>query len=218
MPPAVPPPAPRRAALRPAAARWPWRRTAAPWPSSADGDLTLGAVAFCAVVDRLRGADRRRGRNLRRRRGRPAARARARPPTTQPGRSTDDGDAQSALRRLGAAQPGAVTVAVLNGTDVGRLAGEHRTAPGEARLPARARSHNAPDQTHASDDRGVRAAITKVDAQHVAKRSASAAPPVAAGRPRTLTVACPPPGGRCSADVVVTIGQNLASADDSHDH
>jgi hypothetical protein len=104
--------------------------------------------------------------------------------------------------------PASVTVSVLNGTDVAQLAastGQRLVSGGYKKGVI----HDAPNQTHAST---IVAYLPghQSDALQVAqalKLKAAAVAPVDQG---TLAVACPPPG-RCTADVVVTIGQDLAA-------
>jgi hypothetical protein len=104
-------------------------------------------------------------------------------------------------------RPANVTVAVLNGTDVAKLAEStgHRLA---AMGYKQGVIHNAPTQTHATT---VVAYLPghPSDALQVAKALSLGTASVQAVDPGTLAVACPPPG-RCTADVVVTIGQDLA--------
>ena len=103
--------------------------------------------------------------------------------------------------------PQNVTVAVLNGTDVAKLAAVTGT-----RLSSMGYRqgiiHDAPTQTHATTIVAYRpghqsAALMVARALNL---GASAVVPVDSG---TLAVACP--SGPCAADVVVTIGQDLAS-------
>ncbi len=105
--------------------------------------------------------------------------------------------------------PATVTVSVLNGTDVAQLAantGKRLASIGYKQGVI----HDAPNQTHAST---IVAYLPgrESDALQVAQAlhlKTAAVSPVDSG---TLAVACPPPG-RCTADVVVTIGQDLAAA------
>jgi hypothetical protein len=104
--------------------------------------------------------------------------------------------------------PHAVTVSVLNGTGTTGLA--HRTA---VRL-AGAGYHQgtiatATDQTHTTTQVAYLPGF-KADALRVAtalKLSSASVQPI---DPGTRAVACPPPAA-CTADVVVTVGSDLAS-------
>jgi LytR cell envelope-related transcriptional attenuator len=103
-----------------------------------------------------------------------------------------------------------VTVAVLNGTDVTHLAKDVAgDLSGAGYNVPTALVTNAAEQTHATT---IVAYLPhqQQDAAHVAaalKLSSSAVQPIDQG---TLQVACPP-GTSCPANVVVTIGQDLAS-------
>lgn len=137
--------------------------------------------------------------------------------TTAAGKSTTQsqtGTTTTSHKRHKAAafNPASVTVAVLNGTDTNNLA--HDTA---VRLAGYGYTEGniatAANQTQATTS----VAYTpghRTDALHVAqalKLSNSAVTPVDQS---TLAVACPQPAP-CTADVVVTIGQDLANAQTS---
>jgi hypothetical protein len=113
-----------------------------------------------------------------------------------------------AARRLVAFNPRAVTVAVLNGTATSGLA--HRTA---LRLTSAGYREGtvatATDQTRTATQVAYLPGYRN-DALRVAstlKLSPAAVVPI---DPGTRAVACPPPAA-CTADVVVTVGADLAS-------
>jgi hypothetical protein len=130
--------------------------------------------------------------------------------TTSSSRSTPPTGARSgAARRAAAFNPAKVTVAVLNGTASPGLAG--RTS---GRLHAAGYKPGtvatATDQTETTT---VVAYLPgyRTDAMHVAaalKRPATAVQPISQA---AQAVACPPPAA-CTANVVVTVGADLASA------
>ncbi|MGO9900391.1 MAG: LytR C-terminal domain-containing protein [Solirubrobacteraceae bacterium] len=106
-------------------------------------------------------------------------------------------------------RPASVTVAVLNGTDVAKLAentGRRLAAMGYKEGTI----HNAPTQTHAATIVAYLSGHAS-DALKVARALSLGTSAVQAVDPGTLAVACPQPGP-CTADVVVTIGQDLASS------
>jgi hypothetical protein len=110
--------------------------------------------------------------------------------------------------KTAAISPANVTVAVLNGTDIAKLAestGQRLSTMGYREGTI----HNAPTQTHATT---IVAYLPgrQSEALQVAKALSLGSPSVQAIDPATLTVACP--SGPCAADVVVTIGQDLAGA------
>ncbi len=105
--------------------------------------------------------------------------------------------------------PATVTVAVLNGTDIAKLAsdtGQHLATMGYKEGTI----HDAPNQTHTTTIVAY-VADNRSDAVHVAQALKLPTSSVQAVDSATLAVACPPPSAQCAADVVVTIGQNLAS-------
>jgi hypothetical protein len=112
--------------------------------------------------------------------------------------------------RPAAFTPAAVTVAVLNGTATNQLA--HRVATKLASSGYKdGRVATAANQTETSTVvaylPGTR---NRTDAMHVAtalKLKPAAVQPIDQG---TQQVACPPPGA-CTANVVVTVGQDLAT-------
>jgi hypothetical protein len=106
--------------------------------------------------------------------------------------------------------PSAVTVAVLNGTATNRLA--HRVATKLASSGYKeGRVATAANQTETSTVVAyLPGAKNRTDAMHVATAlnlKPTAVQPIDQG---TQQVACPPPGA-CGANVVVTVGQDLAT-------
>ncbi len=104
--------------------------------------------------------------------------------------------------------PHTVTVAVLNGTGTTGLA--HRTAlrlTGAGFRPGTVAT--ATDQTHTATQVAYLPGF-RSDALRVATTLKLPAADVASIDPGTRAVACPPPA-TCTADVVVTVGSDLAS-------
>jgi hypothetical protein len=106
--------------------------------------------------------------------------------------------------------PALVTVAVLNGTNTNQLA--HHVAD---RLAAKGftegRVATAANQTLTSTIVGyLPGAKNRTDALHVARTLNLPASTVAPIDQAAQAVACPPPGA-CTANVVVTVGANLAT-------
>jgi len=113
-------------------------------------------------------------------------------------------------RTAGAAvKPSTVTVSVLNGTDVSGLAGRvlQRLATDGYRTGVHA---NASDQTQATTVVSYMTAADRPDAQAVATSLKLSSTAVRAIDQNTKAIACPP-SQACTAAVVVTAGQDLAS-------
>lgn len=115
-----------------------------------------------------------------------------------------------ASRQTAAFSPAAVTVAVLNGTSTNQLA-HHVAAKLAADGYREGRIATAANQTlTASIVAYLPGAKNRTDALHVARSlnlRSTAVQPIDQG---TQQVACPPPGA-CGANVVVTVGADLAT-------
>jgi hypothetical protein len=129
--------------------------------------------------------------------------------------------ASNAARREAAAdrrarhtfRPADVTVAVLNGTQVNNLAhdtGQRLAGYGYRQGNIATAANQTQQTTVVAYTRGHRE-----DALHVARTLGLSRSTVAPVGPATLQVACPQTGSPCKADVVVTIGQDLANAQNS---
>ncbi|MGO9751723.1 MAG: LytR C-terminal domain-containing protein [Solirubrobacteraceae bacterium] len=182
---ASPKPAPRRSEPHPA----PWQRSLgarlAPWLIGLAA-LGVGVAAILVATNGPAGATT-------------AAQAAHTSTVVKGGK----GHAKAATLR-----PSDVTVAVLNGTDVAKLA--ESTGQRLATIGYKEGTiHNAPNQTHATTIVAYLAGHQR-QALQVASALRLGASSVQAVDPGTLAVACPAPGP-CTADVVVTIGQDLAN-------
>ena len=129
----------------------------------------------------------------------------------QPNAASSNAARQEAAADRSAARfrPATVTVAVLNGTQVNNLA--HDT--GQRLAGYGYREGNLATATNQTQQTTVVAYTHghRRDALHVAGSLGLSRSAVAAVDPATLQVACPQPAP-CTADVVVTIGQDLANA------
>jgi LytR cell envelope-related transcriptional attenuator len=115
-----------------------------------------------------------------------------------------------ALRRTAAFSPASVTVAVLNGTATNQLA-HHVAAKLGTSGYKQGRIATATNQTEPKTTVAyLPGSQNRTDALHVATAldlKPSAVQPI---DPTTKQVACPPPGA-CTANVVVTVGADLAT-------
>jgi hypothetical protein len=122
-------------------------------------------------------------------------------------------EAAADRRARHAFRPADVTVAVLNGTQVNNLAhdtGQRLASYGYREGNIATAANQTQQTTIVAYTRGHRR-----DALHVARTLGLSSATVAAVDPTTLQVACPQTGPPCRADVVVTIGQDLANAQTS---
>jgi hypothetical protein len=107
--------------------------------------------------------------------------------------------------------PGQITVAVLNGTNTNQLA--HHVADHLAALGYKEGAiATASNQTLTSTIVGYQpGAANRTAALHIAKTLRLPARSVVPADQAARTVACPPPAS-CTADVILTVGANLAAA------
>jgi hypothetical protein len=130
------------------------------------------------------------------------------------GKSSSNASSRAGLAHAGQARPvafnpRAVTVAVLNGTGTPGLAGRtSHMLSADGYKPGTVAT--ASDQTQSST---VVAYLPgyRADAEHVAAALKLPATAVQQVNPTEQAVACPPPA-QCSANVVVTVGADLASS------